>query len=139
MSGRMSLISRPIPGLAVAAVLAVSAALAANAPPVSAPGRDPVEVAPLPPVGDTAAPVAPAPATAAPAATAPTAAATEPEKVLWQQPTFWALIALIETLGAFIATVLYMRKPEQNRLILALAMTGGSAVFITVALIAWLF
>ena len=138
MSGRMSLISRLIPGLAVAAVLAVSAALAANAPPVSAPGRDPVEVAPLPPVGNTAAPVAPAPAMAAPAVTAP-AAATEPEKALWQTPTFWALIALIETLGAFIATVLYMRKPEQNRLILALAMTGGSAVFITVALIAWLF
>jgi hypothetical protein len=132
----MPLFPRSIPVLAV--VLAVTAAsayapaLAANAPPVSAP-RDPVEVSPLPPVRDTAETVGPPPS-------APTAVPATPpaERAWWQEPTFWAAIALIETVGAFIATILYMRKPEQNRLVLALAMTGGSAVFIIVALVAWL-
>jgi hypothetical protein len=127
----MSLISRLILGLAVTAPLALAPALAANAPPVAAPARPAVEVSPLPPVGDTATPIAPAPAPASPPAPA------APEPAWWQQPTFWALIALVETVGAFIATIAYMRKPERNR-VLALAMTGGSAVFIVVALIAWL-
>jgi hypothetical protein len=135
MSGGMSLISRVIVGLTMAA-LALAPAAAADGPPSAAP-RTPVEVAPLPPVGDTAAPVAPAatPPPATPAAAAERAAAPQ---AWWQMPTFWAVIALIETVGAFIATILYMRKPEQNRLTLALAMTGGSAVFIVVALLAWL-
>ena len=134
MSGCISLISRLIPGLAVAFALVFSPVLAANAPPVAAPSREPIEVSPLPPVGDTAAVITPSAAPASPVAPAPAV----PERAWWQQPAFWALAALIETIGAFISTVLYMRKPEQNRLVLALALTGASAVFIAVALIAWL-
>jgi hypothetical protein len=131
----MPLISRRIFSFAVIWALAAPPVLAANAPPVAAPARDPVVVSPLPPVRDSATPIAPAPA--APAATQAPRAPAE-ERAWWQMPTFWALVALIETVGAFIATILYMRKPERNRLVLALAMTGGSAVFIVVALIAWL-
>jgi hypothetical protein len=134
MSARMSLISRLIPGLILAVSLALSPVLAANAPPTSAP-RDPVEISPLPPVRDSATPIAPA---AGPVAAPPPSPASASEPAWWQQPTFWALIALVETIGAFIATILYMRRPEQNRLVLALAMTGGSAVFIVIAMIAWL-
>jgi hypothetical protein len=125
----MSLIFRSILGLAVAGLLA-PVLVAAGAPPVAAP-REPVTVETLPPVGAPASEVVPPPS----AAQAP--APQPPQRAIWQLPVFWAVLALVETLGAFAATILYMRRPDRNRLVVALALTGGAAVFIVVALIAW--
>jgi hypothetical protein len=124
----------PISRVLVAAAfvgLACANGFAAEGPPAAAPAREPVTVAPLPPVRE-AAPAAVPPASPAESPTAPA------ENPFWRRPVFWALVALAATIGGFIATILYMRKPERNRLIAALALTGGSAVFIGAAMLAWL-
>lgn len=114
--------------LSLATALAFAPAFA-NAPPNAAP-RTPVTVQELPPVSAPSQPVAAAPA--------PAPAAVPAERPLWRRPELYAWIALFATFAASATTLLYLRRPDQNVLRAAAALTAASGVFVAAALVAWL-